>query len=141
MSINTLTVTYFLAIDKVPFLETIFPTFTIYVLVLVATGLPLLTFSGYLHYRRVPGYEVQAVTNIENNPYNYKLPPGFWLHVIMPYFLIQSKLLTKISKNEKISDEEMKAMTDLQKMMERLNKGGFVGVGKKRSFGRSEDVS
>jgi len=59
----------------------------------------------------------------------------------MPYFLIQSKLLTKISKNEKISDEEMKAMTDLQKMMERLNKGGFVGVGKKRSFGRSEDVS
>jgi len=25
-------------------------------------------------------------------------------------------------------------------MMERLNKGGFVGVGKKRSFGRSESI-
>jgi hypothetical protein len=141
MSINTLTVTYYLAIERVPILEIIFPSFPLYVSVMILAAVPLLAITGYLHYRKVPGYEAQAATNIENNPYVYKLPPGFWLHVVMPYFLIQSKLLTKISKNEKISDEEMKTVTDLQKKMENLTNGGYVGLGKKarRTFGNNEN--
>ena len=41
-AINTLTVTYFLAIDNYPSLKTIFPSFEIYILIVVSIGIPLL---------------------------------------------------------------------------------------------------
>jgi len=139
--INTLTVTYFLAIENVPFLQIVFPTFPIYVGFFMAVGIPVVALVGYFHFRKMPGYESQASINIENNPYVYKLSPGFWLHVLMPYFLAQSILLTKLSKNEKVTDEELKTIKNLQKKMEHLNKGGYVGIGKKsRSFGTNEDL-
>ena len=138
--INTLTVTYFLAIDNAPFLKILFPTFPIYVAFFMLVGLPIVALVGYVHFRKVPGFESQISVNTENNPYVYKLPPGYWLQVIMPYFLAQSKLLTKFSKNEKVTDEELKTISNLQEKMEHLNKGGYVGIGKNRSF-KDSDIS
>lgn len=127
MGINTLTVTYFLAIDNVPFLKDIFPTFTFYVIFLVSVGIPILITTGYVHYKRIPGFKSDVEISIESNPYQYKLPPGFWLHVIMPYFRLQSDLLMKIIQNQKINDDEEKKMLELQSKMDHLLKGGYVG--------------
>ena len=41
-AINTLTVTYYLAIERVPVLVTIFPNFVQYVLIISCIGIPLL---------------------------------------------------------------------------------------------------
>ena len=41
-AVNTLTVTYYLAIEKVPALVAIFPTFIHYVVILVSIGIPIL---------------------------------------------------------------------------------------------------
>ena len=41
-AINTLTVTYYLAVEKYPDLNWIFPTFFHYIAIVVATGVPLL---------------------------------------------------------------------------------------------------
>ena len=41
-AINTLTVTYYLAIENYPFLKTIFPSFEQYILIVVLVGIPLL---------------------------------------------------------------------------------------------------
>ena len=140
IAINTLTVTYFLAIEKAPFLKAIFPTFPIYVVIILAIGLPLLVLTGFIHYKKVPAYKSEAEIGTENNPYVYKLPPGYWIQVLMPYFLAQSKLLTKLSKNEKVTDEEMNKISDLQKKMEHLIEGGYVGADKRKlSFGREKD--
>ena len=127
MGINTLTVTYFLAIDNVPFLKDIFPTFTIYVIFLVVVGIPILITTGYVHYKRIPGYKSEVEVTVESNPYQFKLPPGFWLHVIMPYFRLESDLLMKIIQNQKINDDEVKKMQELQSKMDHLLKGGYVG--------------
>ena len=43
-AVNTLTVTYYLAIEKYPFLETIFPNFLQYIVIIVGIGIPLLVF-------------------------------------------------------------------------------------------------
>jgi len=140
IGINTLTVTYYLAIEKAPFLQAVFPTFAIYVVVVGAIGIPILVLTGFIHYRKIPAFKTEIEVQTENNPYVYKLPPGFWLQVIMPYFLAQSKLLTKLSKNEKVTDEEMNKISDLQKKMEHLNKGGYVGTENRvLSFGKEKD--
>ena len=51
-AINTLTVTYFLAIDNYPSLKSIFPSFEQYVVILVVIGVPLLVTVGYAHYKK-----------------------------------------------------------------------------------------
>ena len=50
-AINTLTVTYYLAIEKVPALMSIFPTFTLYVLIVSGLVIPILTLIGYAHFK------------------------------------------------------------------------------------------
>ena len=127
MGINTLTVTYYLAIDNVPALKVIFPSFIHYVIIIVIIGLPLLILTGYSHYKKIPGYKSEAEINIESHPYNYKLPPGFWLAVIMPYFRLQSEMLIKINSNQKISDDELEQMRKIQEKMDHLLEGGYVG--------------
>ena len=52
-AINTLTVTYFLAIDNYPVLKTVFPSFEIYILIVTTIGTPLLILVGYISYKRV----------------------------------------------------------------------------------------
>ena len=51
-AINTLTVTYYLVIDKIPFLLTIFPTFTHYIGGTVLIGVPILIAIGFIHYKK-----------------------------------------------------------------------------------------
>ena len=127
MGINTLTVTYFLAIERAPFLKEIFPTFIHYSIFLLIIGIPILVFTGFVHYKKIPGYRSEAEIVTDEHPYTYKLPPGYWLHVVMPYFRLQSQLLLKLTKNEKLTDEEINNMTELQKKMDHLMKGGYVG--------------
>lgn len=139
MGINTLTVTYFLAIDRAPFLKEIFPSFLHYAVVIIIIGIPLLVLTGFVHYKKIPGYKSEAEVNVESNPYTYKLSPGFWLHVIMPFYLLTSKILVKLSNNEKLTDDELKEISKLQKKMDHLLKGGYVGdKSKKTSFDLSK---
>ena len=49
-AVNTLTVTYFLAIESYPVLQEIFPSFIHYILIVGAIGIPLLITIGYIHY-------------------------------------------------------------------------------------------
>ena len=49
-AINTLTVTYFLAIENYPFLKEIFPSFFHYIVIVVTVGIPCLILIGYAHY-------------------------------------------------------------------------------------------
>ena len=127
MGINTLTVTYYLAIERAPFLKEIFPSFLHYAIILLIIGIPILVLTGFIHYKKIPGYKSEAEITVESNPYVYKLPPGFWLHVIMPYFRLQSDLLMKMSNNEKLTEKKLEEMKKLQEKMDILLKGGFVG--------------
>ncbi len=59
-AINTLTVTYFLAIDNYPSLKNIFPSFEIYILIVSIIGIPILTAIGYSHFKRTPGLRSES---------------------------------------------------------------------------------
>ena len=57
-AINTLTVTYFLAIERFPALQSVFPTFGQYVLIITLIGIPLLTGIGFVHYKRTKAFNI-----------------------------------------------------------------------------------
>jgi len=126
-SINVMTVTYYLAIENLPFLKDIFPAFSDYVITLVVVGIPILVITGWIHFRRSNAYKSEAEISFESNPYIYKLPPGYWIKAVMPFYLQTSKMLVKILKKESITEEELNEIHELEKTMNHLLSGGYVG--------------
>ena len=126
-AINTLTVTYYLAIEKAPFLKDIFPSFAVYVIFIISIGIPLLIAVGYIHYKKSPSYTSEADITAESYPYYYKLTPGFDKHVVFPLYLLLTKMLIKLSDGEKLSDDELKQLNELQTKIDLLIKGGMIG--------------
>jgi len=111
-AINTLTVTYFLAIDNYPILKEVFPTFAIYIMILAGIGIPLLTLIGYVHFKRTPAYRSETAINYESNPYNRRLLVNSELILNLNAKLIE--LILKISQGEKISNDEILNVTKIQ---------------------------
>ena len=116
-AINTLTVTYFLAIENYPILHEVFPTFIIYVVIVTAVGIPLLTFIGYVHFKRTPSYQSEASILFESNPFVRRtlINSEFILEINQGLFA----LLLKMQKGEKINDETLEQM---QKTQAEINK-------------------
>ena len=120
-AVNTLTVTYFLAIENYPILKEVFPTFAIYIIILAGIGIPLLTFIGYVHFKRTPSYRSESAINYESNPF------GRRLFVNSEFILeINQKLITlllKMQKGEKIDDNVLeqvqKTQTEISSLVEK----------------------
>ena len=130
-AINMLTVTYFLAIENYPSLQEIFPTFVHYILAAVFIGVPLLILVGYVHYKRSAAYSAEAEVNAEAFPYWYKIPPGWNKEVVFPLYLSMLNIMIKMSKNEKLSQDEIDNITNIQKSLHHLIDGGYVAKPKR----------
>jgi hypothetical protein len=126
-AINMMVVVYYLAIKSVPVLETVFPSFVIWILVITATGVPLSIFLGWLHVKRSAAYSSELDIQVEANPYYYKLPPGFWKEVFAPTYLELLRLNLKLLNKESLTEEEQKQIKELQKKLENLIGGGYEG--------------
>lgn len=112
-AINTLVTTYYLAINKYPTLTGIFPNFAVYVLSAVIIAVPVLTLTGYIHYKKSNAYKAEADIGMEIHPYNRRLLLN--TEMMMPLFLQMSEVIAKLAKNEKITDAESEQLTKLQK--------------------------
>tara|TARA_Y100000996_G_C22541093_1_gene650085 strand:- start:1472 stop:1966 length:495 start_codon:yes stop_codon:yes gene_type:complete len=116
-AINTLTVTYYLAVEKYPDLNWIFPTFFHYIAIVVATGVPLLVLIGYVHYKRTAARKAEVDISYETDAYKARTLVNTEISMQLNLKLID--VLMKFSKNEKISDENYeeikKLYTDLSK--------------------------
>jgi len=126
-AINTMVVTYYLAIENISVLRDVFPTFWSYLILVSAIGVPILILAGYIHYKKVPAYGSEADVVQESQPYNYKSPPGRYIEVQYPLFLAITQMMIKWSKNEKLSEDEIEEVKQLQKKINLLLKGGYVG--------------
>jgi len=126
-AINTMVVTYYLAIDNLPFLKQVFPSFAIYSITAAAIGIPLFIAAGYIHYKRSHAISEEVEVTTEANPYLYKIPPGWNAEVVFPLYLILSDVLVKISRNEKLTNDDLEKISELQKKISLLLKGGYVG--------------
>ena len=115
-AVNTLTVTYFLAIENYPVLKEVFPTFPVYVIFLVVVGIPLLILIGYIHFKRSPSYRSESAITYESNPFARRIFVNSELNLQINQELIE--LLLKISKGGKISED---LVLRISKIQEKLN--------------------
>jgi len=126
--VTTLVTVYYLAIKDIPSLLNIFPKFIPFAVISTAVGVPLAIGVGWFHLKRSPAYSSEMDIGVESNPWYYKLPPGYWLEVWGPVnleLLLQVKKLLKA--NELLSEEDRVRIENLEKKLEILSKGGYVG--------------
>ena len=111
-AVNTLTVTYFLAINNYPFLKDVFPSFIHYIVIVVLVGIPLLVLIGYAHYKRTPSYKAEADIHIEANPHLRRILTNS--EFVLSMSLQLSELSMKLMNNEKLTSDEMNNLKQLQ---------------------------
>ena len=119
-AINTLVVTYFLAIENYPMLKEIFPTFETYLIMVVTIGIPLLITVGYLHFKRSPAFRAEANIMLESNPFTRRVLVNSELTLKLNTKLME--LILKISQGEKVSKEDILAASKIQDELEALAK-------------------
>ena len=110
-AINTLTVTYFLAIDNYPVLNIIFPSFEFYILIITSIGVPLLIFIGYLHFKRTQAFKSEIDVLIETNPFLRRTTVN--TDIILRFNVNLINLVLKLSKDT-ISEDELNDMKKIQ---------------------------
>ena len=119
-AINTLTVTYFLAIDNYPNLKSVFPSFEQYVAMVVVIGVPLLIIIGYTHYKKTQGFKSEADVLIETNPYPRRSVVNSEINLRLNLQLMST--LLKVAKKEDLSEEEIEEITQLHDEILKLSK-------------------
>ena len=129
-AINTLTVTYFLAVDNYPLLKVIFPTFEQYTLITVSIGIPLLILVGYLHFKRSLAFKSELDIQTESNPYLSRNTVNADLSLKLNLKLIS--LLLKMSTGEKIDKNEIDEIKKLQ--------GDILKLVDERTFKNNLDI-
>ena len=109
-AINTLTVTYYLAIENYPSLKEIFPSFETYIIIICTTGIPLLTIVGYTHYKRTKARKAEVDILIETNPYVLRTLVNSDVLLVLNLKMIN--LLRKLSE-EKLTEEQRKDIKEI----------------------------
>ena len=117
-AINTLTVTYFLAVDNYPLLKAFFPTFEQYAVITVSIGIPLLIVVGYFHFKKTVAYKSEVDVLLESNPYITRNTVNADLSLKLNLKLIS--LLLKMSTSEKIDKNEIDEIKKLQGVVLKL---------------------
>ena len=129
-AVNNLPVTYFLAIENYPELKAVFPSFEIYLLTIVAIGVPLLTLIGYVHYKRSPAYRSEAGIMQETNPYARRNLVNSEMNLQINLEVL--KIIIELSRNGKIEKTQMDKILKL--------KDELANYHASRSFTRDTDM-
>ena len=114
-AINTLTVTFYLAIEKYPDLNWIFPTFFHYIVVVCVTGVPFLIFVGYIHYKRTAARKAEVDISYETDAYKARTLVNTEIALTLSMKLLD--IITKLSKKQELSGEDYQ---ELEKLHEKL---------------------
>ena len=130
-AINTLTVTYFLAIENYPSLQAVFPSFEQYIVIISVIGVPILVAVGYMHFKRTQAFKSEIDVLIESNPYQRRNTVNGELNLRLNLKIIS--VILKISKQDKISDSDIK---DIEKVYQEIK-----DFSSDRNFGNDLDLS
>jgi len=130
---TTLVTVYYLAIKNIPQLLDIFPHFLPFAILSLVVGVPLSTFIGWYHIKGTAIWRSELDISVEANPYNYKVPAGFWKEAFTPLYLEVLRGTKKmLEKQNMLSEDDKKRIEDLEKKLQTLIEGGYVGVPRAR---------
>ena len=121
---------WYLAIERYPALVAIFPNFIQYVLLVALIGIPLLVLVGYAHWKKTSARRAEVDIFYEVNPYVIRQLVNTEMVVQMNLTLNQHIL--KLSQGQKLSDEEINDLSQLQEKLSEFTK--------KRKFRSKDDM-
>jgi len=130
-AVNTLTVTYFLAIENYPVLNALFPSFFHYILIMTFMGIPILIAIGYFHFKKTTAYRTETEVLYETNPFVRRVAVNSEIMLALNLELIN--MIIRLSDNNKLSKEEIDKTKKIQNELE-----NFV---KNRTFENNNDLS
>jgi len=129
-AINTLTVTYYLAIDKIPFLLNLFPSFAHYIAGAVLIGIPILVIIGFIHFKKSPGFRSETAINFEVNPFTRRSLINSELNLELNLMILN--LLSRLSNNGKLTEDELNKIQESRNIID-----DFIN---KRSIKNNKDL-
>ena len=115
-AVNALTVTYFLAVENYPVLNSIFPTFFHYVAIVGGIGVPALVLVGYIHFKKSKSFKAEQDVLIETSPHIRRILVN--TEVLLPSYLKLLELMLKLSQNEKLSQEDLEHISELKNQLD-----------------------
>jgi hypothetical protein len=74
--VTTIVTVYYLAINNIPILKSMFSSFLWFFVFAVMIGVPLAVFSGYLHFKRTRAFASEQDIFVEANPWYWRVTPG-----------------------------------------------------------------
>ena len=129
-AVNTLTVTYFLAVDNYPTLKQLFPSFEMYALYLTTILIPILIVVGYSHFKKTHAFKSEVDVIIESNPYQRRILVNTEANLSINLKLIS--IIQKMAKEQNIDQEQL---DELKKISDELST--YVNT---RSFTNDDDL-
>ena len=111
-AVNALTVTYFLAVENYPALNSIFPTFFHYVAIVGGLGVPILVLVGYIHFKKSKSFKAEQDVLIETSPHIRRILVN--TEILLPSYVKLLELVVKLSQNEKLSEKDMNQISTLK---------------------------
>jgi len=127
-AVNTLIVVWYLAIQQAPAVQNLFGHFVPFAIATTLIGVPLSILFGWVHLKKSAAYTSEMDIGVEANPYYYKFPPGYTKEVVGPFYLellIQMKRL--LASQQLLDSEQQKRIEELEKKLQTLIDGGYVG--------------
>jgi hypothetical protein len=126
--VSTLVTVYYLAIRNVPGLQDLVPRFLIFCVLGTALLFPLSVAIGWIHMKRSLALRSELDIQVEANPYNYKLPPGYYKEVLFPTLQeILTGTIQLLDEKGLIDSSRKKHLGELQQKLDALLQGGYVG--------------
>lgn len=95
---------------------TLFPSFLHYIAIVPLVGIPLLILIGYVHFKRTASFKAESDINIEANPHWRRILVN--TEVLLPSYLKLLDLIVKLSKNEKLSEDELNQISNLKSYLD-----------------------
>ena len=74
---------------------------------------PLLVTVGYVHFKKTKAYRAEADVWFETNPYTVRYLVNSELNLQLSLKL--AKIIARMSKGEKLNDEQLEELTEIQK--------------------------
>lgn len=140
---SNIVVLFKLGISGNKYLEWLFPSLTVFIIVGLVVAIPLGILTGLYHMKRTAAFAADASVATEANPYVYKVIPGKEREVFLPLWILTARGLAKMLEQQKtMTSEERKELEEILNKANALLEGQYVGLPKQlgvRSFSVTED--
>lgn len=133
---TTVVTVYYLAINSIPALKTVFTSFLFFSIFAAAVGVPLAILAGYVHFKRSRAYSAEVDIGVEANPYYFKITPGKEREIQIPAAIANIDLSLAMARKLGVLTPELESeFLRLRQKYMRLAKYGDYRISDPESAG------